>query len=173
MDEWTLQGKKKEVYALLKILKYAMDSDVKSYDAKYSVEMIFQNKEPSDIHGNALEEVLKHKNVRGHFNDSNVHPDLKKQGVTKIVLKDNGIDFQGNLGNFFISPELIALFYLVGKEDEEDAEDCCCMKFITRIFWFAYFIIVLRNWFWKWWTKPSVLSNSNKDIETYDVFFLS
>ena len=106
MDEWTLQGKKKEVYALLKILKYAMDSDVKSYDAKYSVEMIFQNKEPSDIHGNALEEVLKHKNVRGHFNDSNVHPDLKKLGVTKIVLKANEIDFQCNLGKF-ISPELI------------------------------------------------------------------
>ena len=102
MDEDTLSGKRKEVYALLKILKYAWDvHQAKSYDAKYAVEMTFRIKDPSDILGNALEEVLKHKNIRGHFNDSNVHPDLKKQGVTKIVLKDNGIDFQGNLDNFF------------------------------------------------------------------------
>ena len=105
MDEWTLKGKRKEVYVLLKILKYAMDSDVKSYDAKFSVEMIFGCKDPSDIFGNALEEVLKHKNICGHFNESNVHPDLKKLGVIKIVVKDNEIDFQfqGNLGNSFIS----------------------------------------------------------------------
>ena len=101
MDGRTLKGKRKDVYALLKILKYTMDSDVKSYDAKYSVDMTFGNKEPSNIFGNALEEVLKHKNIRGHFNGSNVHPDLKKLGVTNIVLKDKEIDFQGNLGNIF------------------------------------------------------------------------
>ena len=80
MDEHTLEGKRKKVYALLKMFKYIMDSKAKSYDAKYSVEMVFRIKEPSDILGKALEEVLMHKNIRGLFNGSNVHPDLKKLG---------------------------------------------------------------------------------------------
>ena len=97
MDEWTLKGKRKEVYALLKILKYAMDSDAKSYDAKYSVEMIFQNKEPSDMYGNALEEVLKHKNIRGHFNGSNVHPD---QQNLRLYSKPMRLTFKVNSAIF-------------------------------------------------------------------------
>ena len=103
MDENTLKGKKKHLYVLLKIFKYAMDSEAKSYDAKYAVGMIFRNQEPSKIFGKALEEVLKHKNIRGLFNGSNVHPDLKKLGVTEIILKDNEADFRGILSNFFIS----------------------------------------------------------------------
>ena len=89
------------MYALLKILKFAMDSDAKSYDAKYAVDMSFRNKEPSDIFGKALEEVLKHKKICGLFNGSNVHPDLKKLGVTEIRLKDNEVDFRGILNISF------------------------------------------------------------------------
>ena len=103
MDEDTLSGNRKAVYALLKMFKYIMDSKAKSYDAKYSVEMVFGNKEPSDIFGKALDEVLIHKNIRGLFNGSNVNPDLRKLGVTEIILKDNEVDFRGILRNFFIS----------------------------------------------------------------------
>ena len=103
MDENTLKGKKKFVYALLKMFKYAMDSEAKSYDAKYAVEMTFGNKDPSDIFGEALKEVLGHKNLRGLFNGSKVHPDLKELGVTDIILKDNEVEFRGILSNFFIS----------------------------------------------------------------------
>ena len=103
MDEHTLEGKRKKVYALLKMFKYIMDSKAKSYDAKYSIEMVFNIKEPSDIFGKALEEVLMHKNIRGLFNGSNVHPDLKKLGISEILLKDNEVDFRGIVSNFFIS----------------------------------------------------------------------
>ena len=100
MDENTLKGKKKHVYALMKIFKYAMDSEAKSYDAKYAVEMTFGNKNPSIIFGEALVEVLEHKNLWGLFNGTNVHPDLKQLGVTEIVLKDNEVDFRGILSEF-------------------------------------------------------------------------
>ena len=112
---------------MLKIFKYAMDSEAKTYDAKYAMEMTFGNKDSSDILGEALKEVLEHKNLRGLFNGSKVHPDLKELGVTEIILKDQEVDFRGILSNFLF-PELINIFYLVGKEMsnnsvEENSED--------------------------------------------------
>ena len=106
MDENTLKGERKAVYALLKILKYAMDSEAKSYDAKYAVEMIFGNQDPSDICGKALNEVLMHKNIRGLFDGCKVHPDLKELGVTEIMLNENGIYFRGILSNFYLLNQL-------------------------------------------------------------------
>ena len=79
------------------------EKKAKSYDAKHAVEMIFTNQEPYDIFGEALKEVLEHKNLRGLFNGTNVHPDLKKLVVTEILLKDNGADFRGILCSFFTS----------------------------------------------------------------------
>ena len=103
MDETTLLGKRKAVYALLKILKFAMDSDAKTYDVKYALEMIFKIKEPSNIFGHALKEVLMYKNIQGLFNGNKVHPDLKELGVTEIILKENEVDFRGIVSNFCIS----------------------------------------------------------------------
>ena len=69
---------------------------VKSYEAKYAVEMTFQiNKKPSDIYGEALEKVMKYQNIRGLYDIYNVHPDLRELGVTEIVLQDNTVDFRG------------------------------------------------------------------------------
>ena len=51
MDVSTLRGRRKDVYVLLKKLKYAMDSDAKSYDAKYSVDMTIHSEDPSNSMG--------------------------------------------------------------------------------------------------------------------------
>ena len=122
MDEDTLEGKRRDVYALLKIFKYAMDSEAKSYDAKYAVEMTFGFKDPSDIFGKALkEEVLMHKSIRGLLNGSKVHADLKKLGITEIKLNDNDVDFRGILSNFFIGWIIDMIFYIDGKDMSNDS----------------------------------------------------
>ena len=102
MDERTLKEKRRYVYALLKIFKYAMNSEAKSYDAKYAVEMTFRINDPSNIFGEALKEVLMHKNIRGLFNGSNIHPDLKELGVTEIIFDDNEVYFRSILSNFYL-----------------------------------------------------------------------
>ena len=103
MDETTLKGKRKAVYALLKMFKYIMDSKAKSYDAKYSVEMIFKIKEPSNIFGQALKEVLMYKNIQGLFNGNKVHPDLKELGVTESYSKKMWLTSEVPLATF-VSP---------------------------------------------------------------------
>ena len=99
MDQRTLSGARKNVYSLLKILKYVMDSKMKSYEAKYAVEMVFRNNNPSGICGEALKEVMSFKTIRGLIDTKSlcVHPDLKKLGVTEIELLDNYVDFKGIL----------------------------------------------------------------------------
>ena len=96
MDQDTLKERRKKIYILLKIIKFLTDSPIKSYDAKYAVEMTFQIKEPSEIYGNALAEVMNHRMIRGLYDLNNVHPDLRKLGVTGIVLHDNTLEFKGN-----------------------------------------------------------------------------
>ena len=97
MDQNTLKERRKKIYILLKIIKHLTDSPTKSYDAKYAVEMTFHhNKEPSEIYGNALAEVMNHRMIRGLYDLNNVHPDLRKLGVTGIVLHDNTVEFKGN-----------------------------------------------------------------------------
>ena len=96
MDQDTLKERRKKIYILLKIIKYFTDSPTKSYDAKYAVEKIFGNKEPSEIYGNALAEVMNHRMIRGLYDLNNVHPDLRKLGVTGIVLNENTLEFKGN-----------------------------------------------------------------------------
>ena len=93
MDQDTLSGARKDVYVLAKIIKYATGSKAKSYQLKWAVDDIFLNKEPSEDNlGGALREVMEHPVVRGTF--GGVHDDLKKLGVTKVVVRDNEIDFE-------------------------------------------------------------------------------
>ena len=93
MDQNTLRGTNKDVYVLGKIMKYATGSKAKSYQLKWAVDDIFLNKEPSEDNlGGALREVMEHPVVRGTF--GGVHDDLTTLGVTKVVVRDNEIDFE-------------------------------------------------------------------------------
>ena len=70
MDEQTLAGKKMEVYVLLKILKYCTDSPAKSYQLKFAVNQVFQNKSIQDIQevGAAVKKTINYKRLDNHYN---------------------------------------------------------------------------------------------------------
>ena len=93
MDEQTLAGKKMEVYVLLKILKYCTDSPAKSYQLKFAVNQVFQNKSIQDIQevGAAVKKTINYNTIRGKF--SSVHPDLAAEGITRVEVGEEGLHF--------------------------------------------------------------------------------
>ena len=95
MNEDTLKGTKLQVYVLIKIIKFCTGSSAKSYQCKFAVEMVLLNKEPArDKIGEAILEVINYTNIRGMF--TSVHRDLAELGVTKIVIGDRGLHFEGD-----------------------------------------------------------------------------
>ena len=58
------------------------------------VHEVLENEPTIDKIGEAIREVIDWKNIRGKFNS--VHQDLKNLGVTKIVIGDKGLIFEGN-----------------------------------------------------------------------------
>ena len=97
MNSWTLKGSKTKVYSLIKVLKYCTGSDAKSYECKFAVHMALANKDPPspDKIGEAIREVINHRTIRGKF--SGVHDDLKELGVSKVEIRDDGLEFVGKL----------------------------------------------------------------------------
>ena len=101
MDKQTLEGTRRIVYTLTKMVKYFTGSGVKSFECKFAVRLVLHNKEPAvDQIAEALRKVLNHPTIRGKF--GGVHEDLRKLGVTKIVICENGINFEGNNNLHFI-----------------------------------------------------------------------
>ena len=95
MNEDTLKGTKLQVYVLIKIIKFCTGSSAKSYQCKFAVEMVLMNKEPaSDKIGEAIRDVINYQNIRGMF--TSVHGDLAELGVTRIVIGDSGLHFEGD-----------------------------------------------------------------------------
>ena len=94
MNQNTLEGTKKKIYQLLKILKYLTDSPVKSYDCKFAVKMALRNKmSPAEGElGRALKEVLEHYTIRGNF--SKVRKELEMLGVKSIAVGENRFEFE-------------------------------------------------------------------------------
>ena len=95
MHDTTLQGTKIKVYVLLKILKFCTGSSAKSYQCNFAVDQVLLNIEPeSDKIGEAIREVINYQNIRGMF--TSVHGDLAELGVTRIVIGDSGLHFEGD-----------------------------------------------------------------------------
>ena len=98
MEERTLAGTNKQIYALLKVLKYCTGSSVRSYDCKLAVHLLLGmdgKPVPDDKFGEAIREVINFYDVRGKFDG--VHKDLTNLGVTKVEVGDDGLVFLGNL----------------------------------------------------------------------------
>ena len=82
------------MYVLLKIVKYCTGSSAKSYQCKFAVNMVLNNKEPAiDKIGEAIREVINFEHLRGMFDS--VHTDLANLGVTKVKIDDKGLIFEG------------------------------------------------------------------------------
>ena len=93
MSDETLRGKKLDVYAVLKILKYCTDSSARSYQCKYAADRVFLNKnvESMEDMGAAIEEIIQFRTIRGKF--SSVHPDLAAEGITRVEVGEDGLHF--------------------------------------------------------------------------------
>ena len=95
MHEDTLKGTKLQVYVLMKILKFCTGSSAKSYQCKFAVNQVLANKVPaSNKIGEAIRNVINYQNIRGMF--TSVHRDLAELGVTRIVIGDSGLHFEGD-----------------------------------------------------------------------------
>ena len=98
MEEATLRGTNKQVYALLKVLKYCTGSSVRSYDCKLAVHRVLGmtgRTVPEDKFGEAIRDVINFRDLRGKFDG--VHKDLTNLGVIKVEVRDDGLEFLGNL----------------------------------------------------------------------------
>ena len=91
MRDQTLEGKKMDAYVLLKILKYCTDSPARSYQMKYAVDRVFQNKsiDSTEDLGTAIKEIIHYNTIRGKF--SSVHPDLAAEGITRVEVGEEGL----------------------------------------------------------------------------------
>ena len=93
MNDETLEGRKLEAYSLVKILKYCTGSSARSYQCKFAVERVFNNKsiESMEEVGAAIKEIIHYKTIRGKF--SSVHPDLAAEGITRVEVGEEGLHF--------------------------------------------------------------------------------
>ena len=96
MRDETLQGMKLDTYVLVKILKYCTGSSAKSYQCKFAVANVFQNKsiESMDELGAAIKDIIHYNTIRGKF--SSVHPDLSAEGITRVEVGEEGLHFIRN-----------------------------------------------------------------------------
>ena len=93
MNEQTLEGKKLDLYVFLKIIKYCTDSSARSYQCKYAMKDVFNNKGITNMEelGAAIKEIIQYKTIRGKF--SSVHPDLAAEGITRVEVGEEGLHF--------------------------------------------------------------------------------
>ena len=93
MSDATLRAKKLDAYVILKILKYCTGSSARSYQCKFAVQQVFMNKEIENMEevGAAIKEIIQYKTIRGKF--SSVHPDLATEGITRVVVGEEGLHF--------------------------------------------------------------------------------
>ena len=96
MKDKTLEGRKKDAYVLLKILKYCTDSPARSYQMKYAVDQLFLNKSIDstvDL-GPSIKKIIHFNTIRGKF--SSVPPDLAAEGITRVEVGEEGLHFMTN-----------------------------------------------------------------------------
>ena len=96
MRDATLKGRKMDAYVLLKILKYCTDSPARSYQMKYAVDRVFNNKsiESTEDLRTAIKKIIHFSTIRGKF--SSVHPDLAAEGITRVEVGEEGLHFIRN-----------------------------------------------------------------------------
>ena len=92
LDQFTLLGKKSDVYVLLKVLKYCTGSSAKSYQCKYAIDDKLHNNNQEQIDlCDAIREVIQFASLRGKF--SSVHEDLMAEGVSRVEVTKSGFLF--------------------------------------------------------------------------------
>ena len=100
MEDRTLKGIKKELYVILKVLKYCTQrkskdstiSKVSSYTLKIAIDSVLRNRDPERKEfGSALRAILQHETLRGRFDS--VSEDLEAEGITRVEVGEEGLIF--------------------------------------------------------------------------------
>ena len=88
------------MYVLIKILKFCTGSSAKSYQCKFAISDVLKNRHlAAGELGKVIMEVIHYRTLRGKF--SSVHPELKKEGIIRVevveegfqVFRDTGLSF--------------------------------------------------------------------------------
>merc|ERR1719500_72541 len=83
---------KHNVYVLIKILKFCTGSSAKSYQCKFGISDILNNRiVAADDLGKAIQDVIHDKTLRGKF--SSVHPELRREGIVRVDVGEKGLHF--------------------------------------------------------------------------------
>ena len=100
VSDMTLMGTKKELYVILKVLKYCTQrkskdstmSKVSSYTLKIAIDSIYKNVVPKrSKFGAALRAILRHVTLRSRFDS--VSEDLEAEGITRVEVGEEGLIF--------------------------------------------------------------------------------
>ena len=94
LRDGTLQGFNRDVYVLIKILKFCTGSSAKSYQCKFAFNNVIgrtgKKIEAGDL-GSIIQKVIHYHTLRGKF--SSVHPELRREGIIKVEVGEEGLHF--------------------------------------------------------------------------------
>ena len=86
------------MYVLIKILKFCTGSSAKSYQCKYGISFVLNNRAVAAKElGKAIRDVLQHDTLRGKF--SSVHPELRREGIVRVDVGEKGLHFVYDTGD--------------------------------------------------------------------------
>ena len=88
----TLSGLRRHVYVLIKILKFCTGSSAKSYQCKFGISQILNNRVvAAEELGKAIQDVIHYQTLQGKF--SSVHPELRREGIVRVDVGEKGLHF--------------------------------------------------------------------------------
>ena len=94
LRDGSLQGFNRDVYVLIKILKFCTGSSAKSYQCKFALSNVIgirgKKIEAGDL-GSIVQKVIHYHTLRGKF--SSVHPELREEGIIKVEVGEEGLHF--------------------------------------------------------------------------------
>ena len=97
LNDTTLLDLKLNVYVLMKILKFCTGSTVKSYQCKFAIHHVLVNRVVAAGElGSVIQEVIHYVTLRGKF--SSVHPELRREGIIKVEVGEEGLHFIRDTG---------------------------------------------------------------------------
>ena len=81
------------MYVLIKILKFCTGSSAKSYQCKFAIRDVIENRAVSDTEelGDLIQKVIHYYTLRGKF--SSIHPELKQEGIIRVEVGKEGLRF--------------------------------------------------------------------------------
>ena len=92
LNNASLDGQKHNVYVLIKILKFCTGSSAKSYQCKFGINLILNNRDvAAEELGKAIQDVIHYQTLRGKF--TSVHPELRREGIVRVDVGEKGLHF--------------------------------------------------------------------------------